>query len=166
MFNDTETCPCVIVNFLWDVSKLDILICFRSRFVEGCDKGANCVIVLVIINLFTGFKSTIPSYFGKKYISFSSSIISRLHVHWFINFIRGSSFYYCLFKKAVLILQLSKEGPSMFDGWYLEYLFCCINNSWPKGNKVPLGISFAIFLWGVSRFWCQLLFQILCAVFL
>ena len=52
----------MISNFLWAIYKPDIRIWLPCRFVEGCGKGGGCVDSLVIINLFTVFKSTTPSY--------------------------------------------------------------------------------------------------------
>ena len=51
----------VLENCLWDVYKSDTQLRFPCRFVEGCGKGAGCVISLVVINGLTGFKSIIPS---------------------------------------------------------------------------------------------------------
>ena len=124
----------VLKNWQWDVSKPDIRIFFNRRFVRGCGEGSGFMILPVVINWLTGFKSIIPSSSSFQWCRQVSaqgakSPIGLIPCNYFVS-----------------DLNIFNKNSSEFRSLSFINLSSCENKSRPKGQKFPLGKSLASFL--------------------
>ena len=73
----------VIENCLWSVFKLYICILYPRIIDKDGGEGAGCIIVIVIINLFTGYKAIISIFSCLLLLIFVLTVKEEIQREWY-----------------------------------------------------------------------------------